>query len=169
MTVSELGVGPDPDPTPTATPWQEYLAAAQSLDAVVRECAATGAADPAVAELDRLRERLDQQRNRLVGEAVRAGLPAPMLAPTDAEQAAAQARLAAVPGPAPALTECHRLLDLADAHLTSPPVSPPVPLAVAAAPARGWWPPPVWLLVAVPLGGATLLVCAFTLLLAILR
>lgn len=173
MTAPEVGVGPDPDPTPTATPWQEYLAAAQSLDAVVRECstnAATSAnaatAAPAMAELARARERLDQQRARLVGEAARAGLPPPWLVPTPAEQAAVQARVAAGPA-APALHECHRLLDLADAHLTPPPVSPGYAPAVASG--RQWWPPPVWLLVAVPLGAATLAVCALILLLSVLR
>lgn len=63
MTVG-LNVTPDPDPTPTATPWQEYLAAAQSLDAVVREAASEAAATAQAVrdDLARLQAELDRRQ-----------------------------------------------------------------------------------------------------------
>ena len=128
----------DPDPTPTTTPWQEYQAAAQSLDAVRREAAAAAAADAAAiaaarTELAALRERLGMQQARLFDAADRAGLPRPDLAPSPAEVAAVATALAA--GPAAALDAVRhgrRQLDLADAELAGQAVAP-----AAAAGGRG--------------------------------
>ena len=137
MTAVEL----DPDPTPTATPWQEYLAAAQGLDAVRRTIAdeaaeVTRTVSSARAELARTRARLASQRQRLVAQAVQAGVPVPPLDPTPAEQA--WARAAVTNGPAgvfATLRHSHALLDAADAQSAQPPD-------------EGWWPPNTWLIVA---------------------
>lgn len=146
----------DPDPTPTATAWQEYLAAAQSLDAVRREAAAADAAATRVAssaraELAQLTARLEQQRTQLTGAATRTGVPPPRLAPTSAEVVAA-----AGAGPA-ALERCRQLVEAADRELPG-------------GGSRGGWPPPRWLLGgAVPLGIAVVLACVALVLLFALR
>lgn len=147
MTV-ELNL-PDPDPTPTATPWQEYLAAAQSLDAVVREAAAEAAATTRSVreELARLQAELDRQRAQLLASAAAAGLPAPPLLPGPAEQAAAEQRVSPDPATiAEALRHSERLIAVADAHLgVAPPATgplPPVPPAPAGMPATGPVPMP---------------------------
>ncbi|QSB14530.1 hypothetical protein JQS43_24130 [Natronosporangium hydrolyticum] len=147
----------DPDPTPTATPWEEYLAAAQSLDAIRRD-AANAPADPsyalsaARAELDQVRRRIELQRARLVGEAVRAGLPAPQLLPAPAEQAAAAMTIGHDPlSLLPVLRHSHGLLDACDAQLNAAP-----PLPRRRRPGS---------LVAVALLGATLLLTCFGLVL----
>jgi hypothetical protein len=198
MTLPEVGIGPDPDATPTATPWQEYLAAAQSLDAVLREAVASTAARPRVAaatqaDLAQVRSRLEQQRARLVGEAVRAGLPAPPLVPTPAEQSAADAQVAGDPAAAAtALGHCRQLLDAADAVLPAGPLPagplpagplpagpvapgpvngpvPVVPVPPARPPSNPWWPPPLWLMIVVPVGAAGLLLCVLGLVLYLMR
>jgi hypothetical protein len=113
----------DPDPTPTTTPWQEYQAAAQNLDAVRREAAATAAADTAAvtaarAELAALRERLGVQQARIFDAADRAGLPRPEVTPSPEEVTAVGAALAAGPAAAlEALQNGRHQLDLADAEL----------------------------------------------------
>jgi hypothetical protein len=150
----------DPDPTPTATPWVEYLAAAQSLDAVRRDAAtaaaaATHAASATRAELAQLSAQLELQRARLTGEAVRAGIAAPQLTPTPAEQAAADAAIAGDPAAVPeALRRCQQLLESANAQL-----------ADAAPDERGWWPPPLWVLAVAGLGAVVALACAIPLVL----
>lgn len=160
MTVG-LNVTPDPDPTPTATPWQEYLAAAQSLDAVVREAASEAAATAQAVrdDLARLQAELDRQRAALLAAAAAAGLPAPPLLPGPAEQAAAEERLpSADPATvAEALRHCERLIAAADAHLGAglagtgpgpagpvtgplPPVPPPAVPPMPAGPVTGGLP-----------------------------
>lgn len=156
----------DPDPTPTATPWEEYLAAAQSLDAVRRDAAAAAAAatrtaSAARAELAGLQARLELQRARLTGEAVRAGLAAPQLAPTPAEQAAADTAVAAG-GVPEALHRCQHLIETADAHLAG----------TAPAPRPGrlrWLPRPLWLFFVAAIGVLAALGCAVLLLIALAR
>jgi hypothetical protein len=147
----------DPDPTPTASPWEEYLAAAQSLDAVRREAAAaataaTHAVSSARAALAQVTARLEAQRARLTGIAVQAKLPAPPLVPTPDEQAAAG--LVDPPTVPAALAECQRLIDQADAELATPV-------------RRFRW--PLWLLIVAPLGVATVLLCTLVLVLTALR
>jgi hypothetical protein len=154
----------DPDPTPTATPWDEYVAAAQSLDAVRRDAAtaaaaATLAASATRAELAQVSTQLELQRARLTGEAMRAGLPTPPLTPSPAEQAAADAALGGDPAAVPeALRRCQQQLDAAEAALVAP-----------ATGERGWWPPPVWVWIVAGLGAAAALACAIPLLLILLR
>lgn len=143
----QADVDPDPDPTPTATPWEEYLAAAQSLDAIRRDAPAAGAGAPAAphpaaagrAELAQLAAQLELQRAQLTGEAVRAGVTAPRLTPSPAEQARASATVGVDPAAATeALHRCQRLIESATAALTAPPrprpTPPPVPVSA---------PPPV--------------------------
>jgi hypothetical protein len=154
----------DPDPTPTATPWVEYLAAAQSLDAVRRDAAtaaaaATHAASVTRAELAQLATQLELQRARLTGESARAGSAAPQLAPTPAERAAADAAIAGDPAAVPeALLRCQQLLESANAEL-----------AQAAPEERGWWPPPVWVWTVAGLAAVIALAAAIPLVLLLLR
>lgn len=154
----------DPDPTPTATPWVEYLAAAQSLDAVRRDAAtaaaaATHAASATRAELAQLSAQLELQRARLTGEAVRGGIAAPQLAPTPAEQATADASIAGDPAAVPeALRRGQQLLESANADL-----------AGAAPEERGWWPPPVWVWAVAGLAAVIALASAIPLVLLLLR
>jgi hypothetical protein len=154
---------PDPDPTPTASPWVEYLAAAQSLDAVRRDAAnaaaaATLAASAARAELAQVSTQLELQRARLMGAATQAGLPAAPLTPSPAEQATADAILAGDPASVPdALRRCQRLLETADAELVDSTTDD-----------RGWWPPPLWVWIVGALGAAAALACAIPLLLILL-
>jgi hypothetical protein len=126
----------DPDPTPTATPWEEYLAAAQSLDAVRRDAPAAGVGAPdaphpagaARAELAQMAARLELQRAQLTGEAVRAGVTAPRLTPSPAEQARAAAAVGVdPPAVSEALRRCQRLIESATAELTAPPQPRPAP------------------------------------------
>jgi hypothetical protein len=147
----------DPDPTPTTTPWQEYLSAARSLDAVRREAtahvaAAGGSADApaaaAQADLDRLRSRLLQQRATVTGAAVHARLPAPQLLPTASEQLEAQNLVPDSTTVPAALLRATALADAADAALHTPP-----------APERGWWPPPRWVQVTVLSLAAVVVTC----------
>jgi hypothetical protein len=134
------GTGPgadqgDPDPTPTATPWQEYFAAAQSLDAVRREAAAeaaalTRAASTARAELAAVSADLARQRAALA----QLGVAPQQLAPGPAEQGAATATVtgdlaAVVPE---ALRQCRQLVEAADAQLTGAPPD--------RSRRRWWWP-----------------------------
>lgn len=150
----------DPDPTPTATPWVEYLAAAQSLDAVRRDAAtaaaaATHAASATRAEIAQLSAQLELQRARLTGEAVRAGMAAPRLTPAPLEQASADALIAGDPGSVPAaLRHCQQLLEAVDAEL-----------AAAATAERGWWPPPLWVWAVAGLVSVAALACAIPLVL----
>jgi hypothetical protein len=139
--VTQLEV--DPDPTPTATPWEEYLAAAQALDAVRRDLAAATAAAKAAAEtaattaraeLTHLEARLAHQRAAITGEVIRAGLPAPQLLPTAEEHAEARALIPDPTAVPTALIRAAALADAGDAALFQP--APP--------PVRRWWPPPRW-------------------------
>lgn len=175
-----VGSAPDLDPTPVATPWQEYLAAAQALDAVLREAVAeaeavTRANRDSLNELAQVRSLLDGQRARLVGAAVQAGLPAPELVPAPAEQAEAYGQVAGDPAAArKALGHARQLAAQADAQLgvggyatgeytaIGSPVAPPRP-------PNPYWPPPLWLAIAVPLTAATLLLCGLTVLLLVIR
>jgi hypothetical protein len=174
------GAAPDLDPTPVATPWQEYLAAAQALDAVLREAAAeaeaaTRANSSSLADLAQVRSLLDGQRARLIGAAVRAGLPAPELVPNAAEQAEAYAQVGGdLAAAADALRHARRLAAQADAHLAGlgyvtgeyaavgSPVPPPRP-------ANPYWPPPLWLAVTIPLTAAALVLCGLTGFLVLVR
>jgi len=153
----------DPDPTPTATPWVEYLAAAQSLDAVRRDAAtaaaaATHAASTTRSELAQLASQLELQRARLTGEAVRTGAAAPQLAPTPSEQASADAVISGDPAAVPeALLRCQQLLESVDAELAT------------AAAERGWWPPPLWVWAVAGLAAVAALACAIPLVLILFR
>lgn len=188
MTPGAVGADPDPtptvrsapdlDPTPVATPWQEYLAAAQSLDAVLREAAAeaeaaTRANQAVQAELAQLHSLLDAQRARLLAAAAAAGLPAPEVTPTPVEHAAAYTLVGGDPAAArDALRRAWQLAAQADAHLTGtgyatgeyPTIGGP-----AAPPRRPnpYWPPPLWLAVTVPLTAAAMLVFGLTVLLLV--
>lgn len=118
----------DPDPTPTATPWEEYVAAAQSLDAMRREAAAADTAAVAEARAARtalaaVSEQLGQQRARLTARAAGAGVAVPPLEPSAAERAAVAATAAG--DPAAAVRQSQRLIASADAELAG---------------TRGWWP-----------------------------
>jgi hypothetical protein len=133
----------DPGPAPAATSWEDYLAAARSLDLVRRDAAAaaataTYATSSARAELARTSARLERQAARLGAEAVRAGIALPNLVPSGAERAEA---LAAVAGGRPAVPEalrrCHELIDAAEAELDR---APPA--------GTGRWPPARWLVLA---------------------
>jgi hypothetical protein len=142
----------DPDPTPTATPWQEYLAAAQGLDAVRRTIASEAAAatrrvSSARAELARTRARLAAQRQRLVARAMQAGVPVPALDPSSAEQAWARATVADGPEAVCAtLRHSHALMDAADAQLAEPS-------------GEGRWPSTAWLVAGAVAAVTILLVC----------
>lgn len=163
----------DPDLTPTATPWEEYLAAAQALDTVRRKAASASAAaahtvSSARAELARARARLGSQRIRLVNEAVRAGVATPSLDPSPPEQE--WARTTVTGGPSTtlaALRHGHTLIEAADAQLSAA-----TSRASAATPGgrtcRTWWPSRVWLIAAVTTGLTTmLLLCVLSLLLGL--
>jgi hypothetical protein len=134
----------------------EYLAAAQSLDAVRRDAAtataaATHAASATRAELAQLSTQLELQRARLTGEAVRAGMTAPQLTPAPAEQANAAAAIAGDPAAVPeALRRCQQLLETAEAELAG--ATPDQE--------RGWWPPPLWVWAVAGLGTVAALACA---------
>ena len=145
--------GAGPRSHPTATPWQEYLAAAQGLDAVHRAIAREAAAavhqvSSARAELARTRARLGAQRQRLVAEALRAGVPVPPLDPTPDDQAWARSVVVDGPEAAPAvLRQSHALIDAADAQLVEA--------------ANGGGRSGVWLVVGIAAAIATvLLLCA---------
>lgn len=151
MTAVEL----DPDPTPTCTPWQEYLTAAQGLDAVHRtivseSAAATRTISSARAELALARTRLGAQRHRLVAESVQAGVPLPPLDPDPGEQDWARATVAGSPAEAlSALSQGHTLIEAADAHLLG--AEPPAPGPRSPAP---------WLIALVVISGlAVALLC----------
>lgn len=107
-----------------ARAWEEYLAAAQQLDAVRR--AAAGGEQPVRVdpeEVLRLQARLIPQQTRLQ----RAGVPASRLVPTPEEVAAASRALQGGPERAvAALRAARATADLADAVLIGS-VPPPVP------------------------------------------
>ncbi len=157
MTTVEL----DPDPTPTRTPWQEYLTAAQGLDAVRRAiadeaAAATRTISSARAELARARARLDAQRQQLIVEAVCEGVPMPPLEPSSAERSWGRATVTSgAAGALAALGHAHTLIDAADAYLRGAP--PPVGPLLDAAPESTARP---WLIGAVAGSVAVLLLCA---------
>lgn len=154
MTAVEL----DPDPTPTCTPWQEYLTAAQGLDAVRRaiaseSAAATRTVSSARAELARARARLDAQRQQLISESVAAGAPTPPLDPSPPEQAWARSTAAgSAAGALAALGQAHTLIDAADAYLLG--AEPP-----DGAPPPPQWPTPPWVIVAAVGGFVLVLLC----------
>lgn len=109
---------------PEATPqWRDYLAAAQSLDAVRREAAtgaaaATRTASAARAELGRLRTHLARQHAELAGRAAHSGRRRPRLTASPAERAAAGALAGAdLAAAREALERCGELLRRADARL----------------------------------------------------
>jgi uncharacterized membrane protein YgcG len=171
--MTQPGPEPDPDPTPTASPWEEYRAAAQSLDAVRREAvaaaaAATRAASSARAELAQVSARLAQQQVRLAREAARLGVATPPLTPSPAEQAAAAASVAGGPAAVPeALHHCQRLVEAVDTELAGSGAGggsgrrggsgAGAAGGAHAAGGHGWWPPPLWLTVA---GGLAMIALA---------
>lgn len=154
MTTVEL----DPDPTPTRTPWQEYLTAAQGLDAVRRAiadeaAAATRTISSARAELARARARLDAQRQQLIVEAVCEGVPMPPLEPSSAERSWGRATVTSgAAGALAALGHAHTLIDAADAYLLG--AEPP-----DGAPPPPQWPTPPWVIVAAVGGFVLVLLC----------
>jgi hypothetical protein len=101
--------------------WEEYLAAAQRLDAV-RRSAATAAGEQAEAVQD-AREELTAVRARLVPQQARLramGVPAPELVPAPAE--VAEAGLAMAAGPAAVLAglrQARGTADVADVMVTA--------------------------------------------------
>jgi hypothetical protein len=108
--------------------WEDYLAAAQRLDAVRRDAATLVTERAAVtkaghAEVATTRQRLAAQRARLVAN--RLGVPAPRLTPDAAELASAGTALAATRAPNPAVAGAATLravrptIDEADALLTT--------------------------------------------------
>jgi hypothetical protein len=109
-----------PDP---AAQWHDYLAAAQSLDAVRREAAtgaaaATRTASAARAELAQVRVHLARQRAVLASRAARSGRRRLRLAAYPAERAAAGALAGADPADVDgALERCRELLLRADTRL----------------------------------------------------
>jgi len=120
-----------------AADWQEYLAAARSLDSVRREAtgamaAATRVASAARADVARVRARLDRQHAELAHRAGRGrwrgGRPVRLVA-SAAERAAATRLVGGDPAAvAEALRQCRNLLRAADEQLS----------AGTARPAPGW-------------------------------
>jgi hypothetical protein len=110
------------DPNPVAA-WREYLAAAQSLDAVRREAASTAVAatrtvSTARAELAQVRSDLRRQRVALEGRAAGSGRRRVRLAASEAEQVAAADLAAGDPATVrSALRDCQGLLRAADADI----------------------------------------------------
>jgi hypothetical protein len=115
--------------------WQEYLEAAERLDAVRRDAAATVAAEHAALraareELPQIRARLALQQQRMVELAGQIGRAAPLLAPVSADTVSAERAVAG--GPAvvlAALREARSTVDMADAALAQNPPAPPSPIA----------------------------------------
>ena len=101
--------------------WEEYLAAAQRLDAV-RRGAATAAGEQAEAVQD-AREELTSVRARLVPQQARLramGVPEPELVPAPAEVAAASRAMAAGPAAVLAgLRQARGTADVADVMVTA--------------------------------------------------
>ena len=121
------------------TAWEEYLAAAQRLDAVRRSAAAVTAEHTAVLnaaheDLMAVRGRQAIQQARLLDTARQAGAPPPVLTPQPDDLAAAQAALGPAPTPHAIRASLHAAratFDAADAVLsglaeagTAPPRSP---------------------------------------------
>ncbi|MFI7596761.1 hypothetical protein [Actinoplanes sp. NPDC049681] len=113
-------------------PWDDYLAAAQQLDAV-RRAASAAAGEQAVTlqaaqqELASVRARLAPQRSRLVSDL---GVPEAQLIPQPAEQALATQAVAG--GPAAvlaALRQARATADAADAGMLGPGTAPLRPWA----------------------------------------
>lgn len=110
--------------------WEDYLAAAQRLDAARRDAATLAAERSAVAkagraELAGARQRLSAQRARLLDLATRLGVPAPRVAVDATEVAGARAALAGTGAPNPgaaavALLRANRsTIDTVDAELST--------------------------------------------------
>lgn len=102
--------------------WQQYLAAAQELDALRRAqhsaaAAATRTLSTARAQLAAARQQVDAQRHALTDEADRRGVRPPSLVPTEREQAAAFATAASPEAVPAALQRCQDLIATADAAL----------------------------------------------------
>jgi hypothetical protein len=108
------------------TPWEEYVAAARTLDAVRRAAAGvvaehTAGLKAAREDLTGVRARLAIQQARLLDTARQAGAAPPVLAPQPADIAAAQAALGAAPTPRAVRGSLHAAratLDTADAVLS---------------------------------------------------
>lgn len=111
--------------TAPPTAWQEYLAAAQRLDAVRRAQASAAAAatrqiSSARAELREVQERLQQQQAALADAAAGYRVAPPQLSPLPADVTVA-AELARDPAAVPeALRHSRELVDATDARLARP-------------------------------------------------
>lgn len=111
---------------PKPTPWEDYLAAARTLQAVRREradasAAATHAASSARAELAQVRALLARQRARLYGEAA-GSASGVRLRSSPPEQAEADSLVAGDPAAVrAALQQCRLLLAETDAALAAHP------------------------------------------------
>lgn len=111
--------------------WQEYLEAAERLDAVRREAAAGVAAEQSAVraareELPPIRARLALQQQRMAEMATVSGRPMPVLVPSPAETASAER--AVTGGPAvvlAALRQAMSTVDVADGALAQAPTRPP--------------------------------------------
>jgi hypothetical protein len=122
-----------------AADWQEYLAAARSLDSVRREAtgamaAATRVASAARADVARVRARLDRQHAELARRARRRGGRPVRLVASAAERAAAARLVGGDPAAvAEALRQCRNLLRAADEQLSAGTGRPAPGWAVTAA------------------------------------
>ncbi|MCP2326259.1 hypothetical protein HDA40_004766 [Hamadaea flava] len=111
--------------------WQEYLAAAERLDAVRREASTSVATEQAALraareELPPIRARLALQQQRMAEMATASGRPMPPLAPTPAETTSAERAVSG--GPAvvlAALRQAMSTVDVADGALAQAPTRPP--------------------------------------------
>ncbi|NUR69567.1 MAG: hypothetical protein HOU81_01980 [Hamadaea sp.] len=116
---------------PMTGAWQEYLAAAERLDAVRREAAAGVAAEQAALraareELPPIRARLALQQQRMSEMATMSGRQMPVLTPNPAETTSAER--AVTGGPAVVLAALRQALstvDVADGALAQAPTRPP--------------------------------------------
>jgi hypothetical protein len=111
--------------------WQDYLEAAERLDAVRREAAAAVAAEQAALraareELPPIRARLQLQQQRMAEIATTSNRAMPVLVPNPVDTT--NAERAVVGGPAvvlAALRQARSTVDVADAALAQAPIRPP--------------------------------------------